>query len=73
MMAISLRPRQVRVVFQVQRRETIGQAMMTELVLLLTGVQALEAAVGPNLQEMVRGVSETIRQHLVVILLEAVR
>lgn len=65
--------RVVRVSFQVQRCEPIGEITMAKILLLLTRVQALEATVRPDPGEVVHGVPETVWQDLVVVLLETIR
>lgn len=74
MVAVATRPAgQLRVSFQVQRRESIGEATVAELLLLLlTRVQTLEATVRPDSGKVVH-VSKTIWQSLVVVLFEAIR
>lgn len=74
MVAVATRPAgQFRVSFQVQRRESIGEATVAELLLLLlTRVQTLEATVRPDSGKVVH-VSKTIWQSLVVVLFEAIR
>lgn len=73
MVAVATRPGQLRVSFQVQRRESIGEATVAELLLLLlTRVQTLEATVRPDSGKVVH-VSKTIWQSLVVVLFEAIR
>lgn len=72
-MAVASCPRQIRVLFQVQGRESIGQTAVAKLFVLLIRVQALEAAIRPDPREMIRVVRESIRQSFVVVLLQAIR
>lgn len=73
MVVVAACPGQLRVSFQVQRREAIGETTVAELLLLLlTRVQTLEATVRPDSGKVVH-VSKTIWQSLVVVLFEAIR
>lgn len=55
--------REISTSFQIQRRKTIRRSHLTEAFVLLTSVQALEAAVRSDPRKMIdHGVGETVRQ-----------
>lgn len=65
--------RQISTSLQIQGREAVRHGRLTEAFVLLTRVQALEAAVRPDSRKMIdHSAGESVRQQSVVILLQTV-